>query len=124
MTTTVITPLNAVKATTTSVAISTDGLEKASFIFTRADHSSGSSKFEILGSLDGVTFTAVMMVQDVANTNSETLLRGVDTTLGGNGSEIWHLDNFVAYKSIKIKVTETTDGTHTAVMCLMVNDVD
>lgn len=117
------TPLDGVTATTTSSAINMEHATKASFEFIREDHSSGSSKFEILASLDGTNFTTtgVMMVKDVANTNSQNLLRALSTTLSSDTSEIWHLPNFTSYIAIKIKTTETTDGTATCRACITYN---
>jgi hypothetical protein len=116
------TVLNEVTATTTSSAIPITNVKKLTMLFTRADHSSGSSKFEVLGSVDGTTYQAVMMIQNIAadagaGTSGEDIgyTRALSTTLSANGSETWALDlKYFNYKDIKIKVTETTDGTHTA----------
>lgn len=109
------TPLDGVTATTTSQAVSLKDAKRVTFEFIRADHSSGSSKFEVFGSVDGSNYDIpVMMVKNVANTNSQTLLRAVSTTLSSNTQAMWFLDDFIGLDSIKIKVTETTDGTHTA----------
>lgn len=117
----VLTPLNGVTATTTSAAIPLDDVKRISFEFVRADHSSGSSKFEVFGSVDGVNFdTAVMMIQNAANTNTQTLIRAISTTLSSNGSEFWYMDEFMCFKAIKIKATETTDGTHTVRVCMQI----
>ena len=91
-------------------------------MFTRADHSSGSSQFEVLGSVDGTTFAAVMLVKTIAadagtGTAGEDIgyTRALSTTLSANGSEVWAVDlKYHNYKQLKVKVTETTDGTHTA----------
>ena len=116
------TVLNGVTATTTSSAIPITNVKKLTMLFTRADHSAGSSKFEVLGSVDGTTYQAVMMIQNIAadagaGTSGEDIgyTRALSTTLSANGSETWALDlKYFNYKDIKIKVTETTDGTHTA----------
>jgi hypothetical protein len=116
------TVLNEVTETTTSSDIPITNVKKITLLFTRADHSSGSSKFEVLGSVDGTTYQAVMMIQNIAadagaGTSGEDIgyTRALSTTLSANGSETWALDlKYFNYKDIKIKVTETTDGTHTA----------
>lgn len=119
---TLSTPINAATATATSAEINIEGAKKVSFIFTRADHSSGSSKFEALTSVDGTLFAAGMLIKTIAadagaGTSGEDIgyTRALSTTLGGNGSEVWALDlTHFAFTSLKIKATETTDGTHTA----------
>lgn len=114
--------LDGVVATTTSSAFPVTNARRLTLLFTRADHSSGSSKFEVLGSVDGTTYEAVCIIQNLAadagaGTAGEDIgyTRALSTTLGDNGSETWALDlKHFNYDSIQVKVTETTDGTHTA----------
>lgn len=119
-------PLNAVTATTTSNAVDIRGAKKVSFIFTRANHSSGSSKFEALCSADGTLYAAGMLIKTIAadagaGTAGEDIdyTRALSATLAANGSEVWALDlKHFTYKEVKVKVTETTDGTHTCKMLI------
>jgi len=119
---TISTPLNAVTATTTSSAVNTENANKITCLFTRANHSSGSSAFSVLGSVDGTTFEAIMLVKIIASdagagTAGEDIgyTRALSATLGADGSENWGVDiKHTCFKEIKVKVTETTDGTHTA----------
>ena len=113
------TPLNAVTATTTSVAISMEGVRKASLLLTRADHSSGSSAFKVQVSIDGgttyVDFNS--LIQDLTNTNAQDVVRATTITLSSNTSVLASVDlQRVAITHMKVVVTETTDGTHTAVL--------
>jgi len=109
-----------VTATTTFPVLNAKNATKITCQFTRADHSSGSSKFEVLGSLDGTTFEAVMLIQTIAadagaGTAGEDIgyTRALSTTLGADGDEFWAVDlKHFNYKEIAVKVTETTDGTH------------
>ena len=119
-----LTPINAISATATSEAVSLENSVAVSFQFLRPTHTSGNTKFEILGSVDGTNFTTVgvMMVKDVANTNAEFLTRAVSTTLSTATNEIWHLDKFANYMAIKIKSTITTDGSATCRMCVSYNN--
>ena len=111
---------DAVTATTTFAAINMENATKATFHFTRADHAAGSSKFELLGSADGTTFTAATMIQTIAadagaGTAGEDIgyTRALSTTLAGDGTEIWALDlRHFNFAEVAVKVTETTDGTH------------
>ena len=111
---------DAVTATTTFSALDAANATKITCLFKRADHSSGSSKFEVLGSLDGTTFSAVMLIQTIAADAGVGATgvdigytRALDTTMGANGTEVWAVDlKYMNFKEIKIRVTETTDGTH------------
>ena len=111
-----ITALNAVTATTTSEAIAVSGAKKITLAFTRANHSAGSSAFSVLGTVDGETYVTLnKLVTNVTNTNAQDVVRAASVTLSSNTTEIAHLDiGSLALLAIKVKVTETTDGTHTA----------
>lgn len=121
--------LDGVVATTTSEAFPVTNARRLTLLFTRADHSSGSSLFEVLGSVDGTTFEAVMMIQNIAadagaGTAGEDIdyTRALSTSLAGNGSETWALDlKHFNYKEIKVKTTETTDGTATCKVLMELN---
>jgi len=85
--------LDAVTATTTSSAISIKYANKVTFLFTRADHSAGSSTFTISGSIDGTTYvTLTKLVTNIANTNAETKTRSASVALAANGSQVASLD--------------------------------
>lgn len=116
----VITALNAVAETTTSSAINIENAKKVTMLFTRAAHSSGNHVFTVTGSLDGTTFVACnKLVNNAANTNSQTILRTASITLSANGTSLVSLDlQHDAFKEIKITATETTDGTATAVVLI------
>ena len=116
----VLTPLNAVTATTTSASIAVRRMKRLTAMFKRANHSAGSSTFEILGSIDeGTTFIALPLLIPQANTNSQTLTREASTALSSNTTvfrmleEIWN-----NLTHIQVKVTEATDGTHTATILI------
>jgi len=108
--------LAAVTATTTSDPIPVEEAKKISLMFTRANHSSGSSAFTVTGSVDGDTFIALNnIITDVTNTNAQTKTRVASVSLSSNTSQLVSLDlEHMSLKAIKVVVTETTDGTHSA----------
>jgi N-acetyl-beta-hexosaminidase len=112
----VITALDAVAATTTSEEIVVAGAKKVSFMFTRTNHSSGSSAFSVEVSLDGTTYVAYnKLISNVTNTNAQTLTRVASVSLASNTSTYATMDlEHDAIYSIKVTATETTDGNHTA----------
>lgn len=114
----VITALNAVTATTTSEAIDVKYAEKITLLLTRENHSAGSSAFTVTGSVDGATYVALnTLIDNVTNTNAQTLTRIATKTLSANGSALVALDlEQFGYSFIKVTVTEATDGTHSAVV--------
>lgn len=112
------TPINGVTATTTSAAQNIEGAKKVTFMFTRSNHTAGSTAFTVTGSIDGVTYVALnKLIDNVANTNVQDITRVASVTLSANSSKIYSLDlDHDAFQFIKITATETTDGTHTAKM--------
>ncbi|HEX5637380.1 MAG TPA: hypothetical protein VFY78_09865 [Gammaproteobacteria bacterium] len=109
-------PIDAVTATTTSEEIVIAGAKKVSFLFTRANHTAGSTSFSVEVSLDGTTYTTYnKLISNVTNTNAQTLTRVAAVALGADGSAFASMDlDHDAFYSIKVTATETTDGTHTA----------
>lgn len=108
--------LNAVTATTTSEPINIENARRVSLLFTRANHSAGSSAFSVTVSLDGETYVAYnKLIDNVTNTNAQTLTRVASASLASDTSKVYALDleNDV-FRWLKVTVTETTDGTHTA----------
>lgn len=108
--------LDAVTETTTSDAVNVAGAKRVTFVFTRANHSAGSSTFTVEGTLDGVTWeTLNLLVTNAANDNTETKARAGSLVLSDNGTELAALDleNF-GFTEIRVAVAEGTDGTHTA----------
>ena len=114
----IYTPLNGVTETTTSSTFDIAGAIRISLAFTRTNHSSGSSAFKVQVSVDGTTFIDFnKLVTNVENTNAQTEIRVTTVSLGSNTTEIATMDlDKSIYKAMKVVVTETTDGTHTAKM--------
>lgn len=108
--------LDAVTATTTSSEFSLEGAKRVSFQFTRANHSSGSSAFAVTVSIDGINYvTYNKLVDNVTNTNAQTLTRVASVSLASNTSKVYSMDlQHDYFKYAKVTVTETTDGTHSA----------
>lgn len=108
--------LDAVTATTTSERVNIENAEKVSLVFTRANHSAGSSAFAVEVSIDGdnwVTFSK--LISNATNTNAQNKTRVASVTLSSNTSSTvaMDLENDI-YRWMRVTVTETTDGTHTA----------
>jgi len=112
--------LDAVTATTTSNVIPTEGAKKITLLLTRAAHSAGSSAFSVTGSVDGVTFVTInSMIEDLTNATANGYTRTASVSLAANGNKIAAVDLAVnSYKAIKVVVTETTDGTHSALVAV------
>lgn len=113
---TLLTPLNAVTATTTSEAINIEDAKRISWFFTRANHSAGSSAFAVTVSIDGETYvTFNKLISNATNAIAEGLIRVASVSLASNTTSEVSMDlQHSNFKYMKVTVTETTDGTHTA----------
>ena len=102
----------------TSKAIRVAGARRISFAFSRANHSSGSSVFEVEVSLDGSTYvTFNKLVQNVANTNTQEITRASSVTLSSDTTELWSMDlTYDCPLYVRVKATVNTDGDATAKM--------
>jgi hypothetical protein len=110
------TPINAATETTTSASIDFEGVRKATWFFTRADHSAGSTAFTVEVSFDGTTWVGYnKLIDNVTNTNVQDLTRVATVTLSSNTTSTVTMDlEQEAYPFVRVTATETTDGTHTA----------
>ena len=111
----VIKVLDGVTATTTSAAANIEDAKKVVLVCNRAAHASGSSAFTAQVSVDGVNYIDYKkFISNANNTNVQGLTRVTTLTLSANGTDFLTMDPDDGFKDIKVKVTETTDGTHSA----------
>jgi len=116
----IITALNAVTATTTSNKFYVGGARRIGLLVRRADHVAGSTAFTVKGSMETPetvtpTMTALnIMIDNVTNSNVQTLTRIATKTLSANGDAFLWFDPFFFINFLEITATETTDGTHSA----------
>ena len=115
-----ITALDAVTATTTSSALGIKYAKRVTFMFTRAANEEGTSTFSVTGSIDGTTYVALNLITNAATTNLQTVTRAATVAIANdNASVLAALDlEFGGYEYIKVTATETTDGTHSAVLLI------
>lgn len=87
------------------------GAKKITFIFKRANHSSGSTDFQVKVSLDGTNFVQYnKLIKNTTNTNSQQLTREGTVTLSSNTSELYSVDVHDAFLALKTSVKNDTDG--------------
>lgn len=107
--------LSGVTATTTSKAISILGAKRITLMLTRANHTSGTSAFKVQVSLDEATFVDLnKLIDNVTNTNAQTLTRVLTKTLSSATSDTVSVDmDGNIYKEMRVVGTITTDGNAT-----------
>lgn len=110
--------LSSISATTTSSALNVTGAEKVTLSFTTSNilpERSATSTFVVTGSVDGTNYVTVnKLVDNVADTNAESLTRVSSVILDTNTTKFYSLD--LEHDNFKfIKVTDTITGTTTSV---------
>ena len=105
--------LAAVTATNTPEAIDMHYAKKATIIAKRSAHTSGSSVISVEGSIDGVIYAPLNLMELLVNTNAQTLTRVASKSLGGNATTVLAIDiDTHPVRWIKITMTRVTDGTN------------
>jgi len=112
----VLTLLNALTASGSSEEIVIAGAKRITLFLTRANHSAGTSTFDVDVSLDGTTYVDFnKLISNATNTNAQTLTRVASVALAANGTTAVSMDlENDAYYTMKLNVVEGTDGTHSA----------
>ena len=110
----VIKVLDGVTATTTASPVSILGASKVTLVVERAAHASGSSLFAATVGVETSYATYSKWIKNIANTNGEMLTRVASLSLAGNGVDFLTMSPEDSFEFIIVKVTETTDGTHSA----------
>ena len=100
--------------TTSSGVMNANYLENITFQFLCSGHASGNGVLTLLGSNDGVNYTALSFVDPTqANTNSQGLIRLTSLTLSSNTSAVGVIQNDTGkFEYLKWTVTVTTDGSY------------
>lgn len=107
--------LSAVVATTTSAPFNVEGFKRIGLQLLAASITSGNGVFTVEGTINGTNWVALnVLIDNVTNTNAQTLTRKASHTLSANGSALLFLDELVGLKAIRVVVTRTTDGSYSA----------
>jgi hypothetical protein len=105
--------INAVSATTSGV-MNTNFLENITFELLCSGHTSGSGTLTLLGSNDGVNYTAIAFVDPTqANTNVQNLTRITSLVANSNGAKVGVLENLFKFEFLEFTLTFATDGVYT-----------
>jgi hypothetical protein len=118
--------LNATTGTTTSANYPVAGAKRIGFLFTRTNHSAGSSTFTVNIGLQDVSEPSPTMVacnvlvDNVTNTNAQNLTRIGSRALASNTSSVVWLDFPVTF--VNVSAVTATDGNSTAYILAEYND--
>ena len=93
----------------------TQNAENVTFQFVATGIVSGNGVLTVLGSNDGVNYSAISFVNPApSNTNQQTLIRLTSLTLSsaGTSSALGVIENHAKFEFLKFVVTVTTDGSY------------
>jgi len=108
--------IDAVTVTTTSSAVSIRGATKVMLVGQRSADAGGTTAFSATVSVDGVNYVAYnKWIDNVTNSNVQTLTRVTSKAIAAaNGFIFLTMSPEDTFAWIKVTVTETADGTHSA----------
>jgi hypothetical protein len=119
----VITALDAVVDTTTSNKFYVGGAKRIGILGRRADNSGGTTTFSVKTSMepeDTVTPTMTtfnLLIDNVTNTNTQNFTRVASKAIANaNGDIFLWVDPSALVNWISVTATETSDGTHSALI--------
>lgn len=107
--------IDAKTADYTSDSIKISQADKVTFVFQSSDISSGNGIFSVEVSIDGANWiTYNKLIDNVANTNAQTLLRVASKTLSTNTLVFVSMSPEDVFEFCRVKLDMTTDGTYNA----------
>lgn len=99
--------------TTKSDVVNTNYITNLTFQFIATAISAGNGVLTVLGSNDGINYTAISFYDPTqANTNAQNPIRLLSLTLSSNGSKVGALDGNWKFEFIKFTITVSTDGSY------------
>jgi len=100
--------------TTTANPVSILGAEKVTLLCKRADHGSGSSTFTAQVGVGANLADYKRWISNATNTNAQGIARVANLVLSSNSVDFLTMSPEDSFEHIVVKVTEATDGTHSA----------
>lgn len=110
----IIKVLDGVTATTTANPVNILGAKRVTLVCKRADHVSGSSTFTAKVGVGTDLADYKKWISNASNTNAQNLTRVASLVLSTNGVDFLTMSPEDVFDTIEVKVTEATDGTHSA----------
>ena len=104
--------LDSVSSTQTGGTTGVSGYKKVGFQFKLANVVSGNGVFKVQGTMNGTDWSFLNFVDNLANSNSQTLTRVASKTLSANGNAVVWLDGDLPLMAVRTSVTKTTDGSY------------
>lgn len=108
--------LEDIVASTTGGCAGVAGYTKLGLQFVGRVITSGNGVFKVQGTVDGTEWTYLAFIDNLVNSNSQTLTRVASKTISANGNALVWLDDARALRAIRVSITRTTDGSYSASM--------
>ena len=104
--------LNSISQTQTGGCAGVAGYRRLGFQFKLASVVSGNGVFKVQGTTNGTDWSYLAMIDNLANSNSQTLTRVLTKTLSANSNVLMWVDEGLALRAIRVTVVITTDGSY------------
>lgn len=106
--------LDAIESSQTGGCAGVAGYSRLGFQFKAANISSGSGLFKVQGTTNGTDWTYLALIDNLANSNSQTLTRVLSKNLTANSNVLMFVDEGLSLRAIRVALTYTTDGSYSA----------
>ena len=102
------------ESTTTGGCAGVAGYSRLGFQLKAANISSGNCVYRFQGTVDGTNWTFLNLIDNLSNSNGQTLTRVASKTLSANGTALLWLDESLPLRAVRLSLTRTTDGSYSA----------
>ena len=106
--------MNSVSQSQTLGTVGVGGYKRLGLQFKLASVVSGNGIFKVQGTTNGTDWSYLAMIDNLANTNSQTLTRVLSKTLSANSNVLMWVDEGLSLRAVRVSVTVTTDGSYSA----------
>src|SRR3990167_5472844 len=105
--------MNSISQSSTQGTAGVAGYKRLGIQFKLANVVSGNGIFKVQGTVNGTDWTYLALIDNLANSNVQTLTRVLSKTLSADSNVLMWLDSGLSLRAVRTSVTRTTDGDYT-----------
>ena len=104
--------VSSISQTQTGGCAGVAGYRRLGVQFKLANVVSGNGIFKLQGTTNGTDWSYLALIDNLANSNSQTLTRVLSKTLSANSNVLMWVDEGLSLRAIRVSATITTDGSY------------
>jgi len=106
--------MNSISQSSTQGTAGVAGYKRLGIQFKLANVVSGNGIFKVQGTVNGTDWSYLALIDNLANSNSQTLTRVLSKTLSTNSNVLMWVDEGLSLRAIRVSATISTDGSYSA----------